>query len=227
MVHIYVDRIIFVYAFFSAWLKQATEKQMKIFLFVWFITLFLPYCQEYISSYIGGTCAWNDYGTLYYFSGFSGYLLLGYYLKDRNKLSVKKTVVLSLILFSVGYAITYYGFRNMTSQPDITERQMELFFLYCSPNVFLMTVAWYLLIQKVKVTSPLIISALKNITKCGLGIYMVHYFAVGIGYLAIDRIDLPIFMRIPATALFVFIVSWCIVALFYKVLPKAAKWIMG
>ena len=51
------------------------------------------------------------------------------------------------------------------------------------------------------------ISALKNITKCGLGIYMVHYFAVGIGYLAIDRIDLPIFMRIPATALFVFIVS--------------------
>ena len=45
--------------------------------------------------------------------------------------------------------------------------------------------------------------------------------------LAIDRIDLPIFMRIPATALFVFIVSWCIVALFYKVLPKAAKWIMG
>ena len=97
------------------------------------------------------------------------YLLLGYYLKDRNKLSVKKTVVLSLILFSVGYAITYYGFRNMTSQPDITERQMELFFLYCSPHVFLMTVAWYLLIQKVKVTSPLIISALKNITKCGLG----------------------------------------------------------
>ncbi len=72
---------------------------MKIFLSVWFITLFLPYCQEYISSYIGGTCAWNDYGTLYYFSGFSGYLLLGYYLKDRNKLSVKKkTVVLSLIL---------------------------------------------------------------------------------------------------------------------------------
>lgn len=112
MVHIYVDRIIFVYAFFSAWLKQATEKQMKIFLSVWFITLFLPYCQEYISSYIGGTCAWNDYGTLYYFSGFSGYLLLGYYLKDRNKLSVKKTVILSLILFSVGYAITYYGFRN-------------------------------------------------------------------------------------------------------------------
>lgn len=56
---------------------------------------------------------------------------------------------------------------------------------------------------------------------------MVHYFAVGIGYLAIDRIGLPIFMRIPATALFVFIISWCIVALFYKVLPKAAKWIMG
>ena len=49
---------------------------------------------------------------------------------------MKKTVVLSLILFSVGYAITYYGFRNMTSQPDITERQMELFFYTVRPMSF-------------------------------------------------------------------------------------------
>ena len=87
--------------FFSAWLKQATEKQMKIFLSVWFITLFLPYCQEYISSYIGGTCAWNDYGTLYYFSGFSGYLLLGYYLKDRNKFVDEKDCCFISLFFLV------------------------------------------------------------------------------------------------------------------------------
>ncbi len=213
--------------FFSAWLKQATEKQMRIFLSIWFVSLFLPYCQEYISEYIGGVCAWNDFGVLYYFSGFTGYMLLGYYLKDGIRLPVKNTIVLSVVMLSAGYAITYYGFRNMTSQPGISERQLELFFLYCSPNVLLMTVAWYLLIQKVKVKSPVVISALKNITKCGLGIYMIHYFIVGFGYLVVDKMGIPVFMRIPVTALFVFALSWGIVALFYKVRPKAAKWIMG
>lgn len=96
----------------------------------------------------------------------------------------------------------------------------------CLLNLFLMTVAWYLLIQKVKVTSPLIISALKNITKCGLGIYMVHYFAVGIGYLAIDRIFTYIHAYSSDSFICVYRVV-VIVALFYKVLSKAAKWIMG
>ena len=119
------------------------------------------------------------------------------------------------------------GFRNMTARPDITERQMELFFLYCSPNVCLMTVACYLLVQKIRISSPILLSALRNITQCGLGIYMVHYFIVGLGYLAIDHIGVPLPVRIPATALFVFAASWGFVALFYKVWPKAAKWIMG
>lgn len=90
-----------------------------------------------------------------------------------------------------------------------------------------MTIAWYLLIQKIEIKSGVIISALANITKCGLGIYMIHYFIVGIGYLVIDRIGVPVSMRIPATALFVFAVSWAVVSLLYKACPKVAKWVMG
>lgn len=213
--------------FFSVWVKQATKKQVKIFLSIWVLTLFLPYCQEFITSNIGGVCAWNDFGILYYFSGFSGYLFLGHYLKDKIHLSGKATIALSLVCLVIGYAVTYYGFRYMTAQQGITERQLELFFLYCSPHVLLMTIAWYLLIQKIEIKSGVIISALANITKCGLGIYMIHYFIVGIGYLVIDRIGVPVSMRIPATALFVFVVSWAVVSLLYKVCPKVAKWVMG
>ena len=213
--------------FFSAWIKNATKKQMKIFLSIWVVTLFLPYCQEFISNYIGGTCAWNDFGILYYFAGFSGYLLLGYYLKDKTNLSTKSAIALSVVFLVAGYAVTYYGFRQMTVRNDITERQMELFFMYCSPNVLLMTIAWFLVVQRINIKSTIITSALENITKCGLGIYMIHYFIVGVGYLVIDRMGVPISMRIPVTASFVFVVSWGIVSLFYKVHPKIAKWIMG
>ena len=213
--------------FFSAWVKQATDKQIKIFLFIWGITLFLPYCSEYISSYIWGTCAWNNFGTLYYFAGFNGYLLLGYYLYMKNTLTTGKTIMLSVILFIIGYVITYVGFRNMTSQPHIAEEQMELFFLYCSPHVLLMTMAIFLIVQKIQIRSPYIISILSNITKCGLGIYMIHYFIVGIGYLIIEKINIPIALQIPITGILVFILSWGIVALIYKFMPRYAKWIMG
>lgn len=213
--------------FFSAWLKQATDKQMKVFLFIWGITLFLPYCNEYISDYILGTCAWNNFGTLYYFAGFNGYLLLGHYLYINDKRTIGKTIILSIILFVIGYAITYIGFRDMTSKSNISEEQMELFFLYCTPNVLLMTIAVFILVQKIPIRSPFIISMLSNITKCGLGIYMIHYFIVGIGYLIIEKINVPIAFQIPITGILVFILSWGIVSLFYRFIPKYAKWIMG
>lgn len=85
----------------------------------------------------------------------------------KNTLTTGKTIMLSVILFVIGYAITYVGFRNMTSQPHISEEQMELFFLYCSPNVLLMTMAIFLIVQKIQIRSPYIISILSNITKCG------------------------------------------------------------
>lgn len=104
---------------------------------------------------------------------------------------------------------------------------MELFFLYCSPNVLLMTMAIFLIVQKIQIRSPYIISILSNITKCGLGIYMIHYFIVGIGYLIIEKINIPIALQIPITGILVFILSWGIVALIYKFMPRYAKWIMG
>ena len=63
----------------------------------------------------------------------------------------------------------------MTANPECSEQEMELFFLYCSPNVALMTLAFFLVIRKVRVKSKRMILMLENITKCGLGIYMIHY----------------------------------------------------
>lgn len=214
--------------FFSAWVKQASKKQIRIFLGLWCITLFLPYCREFLSENLGGTCAWNDFGILYYFSGFCGYLLLGSYLKDTgNRLSAGKTIGLSIILFAVGYAVTYDGVREMTAWPDATERQVELFFLYCSPNVMMMTVAVWLLAQKVKITSAFLVRALANLTRCGLGIYLIHYFLVGTGYLVVDNLGLPVPLRVPVTALLVFTVAWGLVAGCYRAFPRAARWVMG
>ena len=51
--------------FFSAWVKQASVKEQKIFLTLWFISLFIPYLREYLTKDLWGTCSWNEFGLLY------------------------------------------------------------------------------------------------------------------------------------------------------------------
>lgn len=214
--------------FFSAWVEKASVAQKKIFLIIWGITLFMPYTYAFISNDLFGACAWNSFGTFYYFAGFNGYLLLGHYLgKEMKAWSWKKALTISLPLFAIGYMATYTGFKTMTANPNCSEQQMELFFLYCSPNVMLMTAAVFMLVRNIKINSELLLKAFANITKCGLGIYMVHYFVVGLGYSISDALTIPVSVRIPVTALIAFIISWSFVALLFRIIPKGAKWIFG
>lgn len=214
--------------FFSSWIEKADLKQKKLFLYIWAITLFLPYAYSFFSNQLFGLSAWNSFGTFYYFAGFNGYLLLGYVLaKDVEPWSWNKTLSVAIPLFVSGYIATYLGFKTMTADPNCTEEQMELFFLYCSPNVLLMTVAVFLVVRQVKLRSAWLINLFANITTCGLGIYLIHYFVVGFGYWAADVLQIPVSIKIPVTAVIVFAISWAVVAFFYKVTPKVSKWIFG
>ncbi len=214
--------------FFSGWVEKATISQKQVFLGIWGLTLFLPYAYSFFSQDLFGISAWNSFGTFYYFAGFNGYLLLGSFLaKDVKAWSWSKTLVVSIPLFVIGYIVTYIGFKSITANPDCTEEEMELFFLYCSPNVVLMTIAVFLVVRQVKFSSTKLIVAFSNITKCGLGIYLIHYFVVGLGYGIADFLAIPISVKIPVTAVFVFAICWAFVSLCYKIMPKASKWIFG
>lgn len=102
--------------FFSAWIEKANLSQKKIFLGIWGITLFLPYAYAFFSQELFGLCARNSFGTFYYFAGFNGYLLLGYYLaKDVKEWNWVKTVGVAVPLFAIGYIVTYIGFKSITA----------------------------------------------------------------------------------------------------------------
>lgn len=210
---------------FSAWVEKASESSKQIFLGIWGITLFLPYVQEYVSPNLFGVCSWNAFGTFYAFAGFNGYLLLGHYLKNGTRLSTGKTILLAIPLFAVGYTVTLLGFRSMTGNPAATEPQIELFFTYCSINVLLMALAIFLVVQKIRISSQTLRNALANLTKCGFGIYMVHYFFIGPCYTLVQAIGIPIGLQIPIAGVFTFALAWAFVRLIY-LLPKA-KWIVG
>ena len=220
--------------FFSAWIENADRKTKRAFLLIWIISLFIPYLKEYVanclferSGYVFGTDTWNEFGLFYYFAGFNGYLLLGHYVKKGNDWSLMKTFILCILMFAVGYYITYTGFSTTASNPNATETEMELFFTFCSPHVLLMTLATFLLLQKVVITNSTVIKVLANMTQCGFGIYMVHYFVVGPFFLLIGPSSLPIPLQVPLMAICIFLCSWAFTALIYKLMPRKAVWFMG
>lgn len=220
--------------FFSAWIEKASEKTKRIFLLIWVASLFLPYIREYVvnllfdrNGYAFGEDTWNEFGLFYYFAGFNGYLLLGHYVRQGNQWSLPKTLLICVVMFAVGYYVTYTGFSTTAANPNATETEMELYFTFCSPNVLLMTLAVFLLLQKTVVTIPFIVKALANITKCGFGIYMVHYFVVGPFFLLVGQSAIPIPLQVPIMTICIFLCSWAFTALMYKLMPRKARFFMG
>ena len=210
---------------FSAWVEKASERAKLMFLLAWGVTLLLPYYYQFVSNYLWGTCSWNSFGMQYAFAGFNGYLLLGHYLKNLEW-SLKKTLAIGIPMFAAGYAVTFLGFRHITALPEYTDEMLELFFTYCSLNVVMMTIPVFMLAKKVKVNSERMKKALANLTVCGFGIYMIHYFFTGPSVVLMRAIDMPIGLQIPVAAILAFAVSWGLVWLIYRA-GKVAKYIVG
>ena len=210
---------------FSAWVEKASERAKLMFLLAWGVTLLLPYYYQFVSNYLWGTCSWNSFGMLYAFAGFNGYLLLGHYLKNLEW-SLKKTLAIGIPMFAVGYAVTFLGFRHITALPEYTDEMLELFFTYCSLNVVMMTIPVFMMAKKVKVKKKKKKKALANLTVCGFGMYMIHYFFTGPSVVLMRAINMPIGLQIPVAAILAFAVSWGLVWLIYRA-GKVAKYIVG
>ncbi|MBW9201501.1 acyltransferase [Bacteroidales bacterium SW292] len=213
---------------FSAWVERATKRQMQVVLGLWGLSTFLPYFHQFVSTYAFGTCTWNSFGLFYYFAGFNGYLLLGHYLRYHVNWSWSRTWHVALVLLVAGFLVTYLGYGYIMSLPDKTPEMIELFWTYNTINVACMSAAWFLLLKHVSLPAESKAGRmLANLTFCGFGIYMVHYFFVGLCYQIIQTFALPVCLRIPASALLIFAFSWILVSVVKKAMGRRAVYLMG
>lgn len=206
----------FIIPLINPWLKQATKKELQLFLGIWFFTLFIPYIKMAapLLGYLGnfgnmglfGVCDWNDYGTFYYVSGFIGYLVLAYYLvKHPLEWSLKKTLAYGIPLFIIGYLITAFGFVNVQKQFPGNYAYLEIVWYFAGINVFMMTLPVFLIVQKIDFTPK---AWLKRLASFTFGIYLCHFVFVQISYDILGNIAaLPVVFRIIGMALLAFAVS--------------------
>lgn len=244
----YVFLIIGLYLYlpiFSAWVEKASMRQKFLVLALWAVTLFIPYAEQ-ATEQLFGTCAWNSFGMLYYFAGFSGYMLLGHVVVQRPAMGWGRTLAIAIPCFLIGYVATFVGYRliqtgalaadaslldklSMALNPAQAgmpyEPVHELCLLYCTPNVALMVIALLLVFRKLN-RAPLRLRALlANMTACGFGIYLVHYLFVGPANILMNALGVPLQILIPASALVAFPATWLVVALLRRLVP--GKWLLG
>lgn len=215
--------------FFSAWIEKNDRTLVRTFIIMWCCSLMLPYLSQILSPDLFGRCAWNEFGTFYYFAGFAGYLLLGHLLGKGNPLPSRKIIAMGAMLYFAGYIITYTGFSSMIVQYSYEQEPelIEMFWQFCSPNVALMAIGMFLAAQRVKIHSERVQRALANITKCGFGIYLMHYILLGPIILLLLPLGLPTPVCVIVTVILVFLLCWGVVNAMYKLLPRMARYIVG
>lgn len=207
----------------SAWLRQATKKELQVVLGVWVLTLVAPYVQLVapMLGYTGnnadfrlwGACVWNEFGMFHYVSGFTGYLLLAYYLKRFPPAwSWRRMLAVAIPMFVAGYAITAGGYVMLQAQYPGNYAYLEIVWYFCSINVLMMTLPVFLIIQKL---NPAPRPWLRRLAQYSFGIYLCHFIWVYVTYDVFDTAALPYWARIAAMCVLTFALSAAVTGLLY------------
>ena len=186
----------------SSWLTQADKKDLKIFLYIWAFTLFIPYIKllaphvgysgNFGSMEIFGACDWNAYGTFYYMTGFIGYMVLVCYLRRYPiEWSTAKTTAICVPMFIVGYAITFGGFVKIQDYFPGDYSYLEVLWYFTGINVFLMTFPVFVLCSRIRLRPCKWLGTLARLT---FGIYLCHFIFVYISFDIFNHIAIhPVF----------------------------------
>ncbi|UDQ98677.1 acyltransferase family protein [Lentisphaerota bacterium WC36G] len=216
----------------SPWIKTASKSTLIVFLSLWTFTLFLPYIKLYFPEF-QGECDWNEFGMFHYFSGYLGFIILGYFLHHYNKLSLLASMTIGTILFIVGFVITYYGFladiNKFNTLKEISGvenwKLLELFIGYNTINVALMTAGIFMFFQKIDY-SKFVTNCFTELSIFSYGIFLVHYILVlWLGKAIAHQTSLcPVFEQMLLTVV-TFVLSYLIVKTISYV-PKS-KYLIG
>lgn len=149
----------------SAWLKQTTQKELEFYLFLWLVSMCYPLIRTIVV--VDENCS----GILYYFRGYAGYFLLGYYLKKYVRYLIWKCLFLMAVPLMVATIVKLL-------QVSVDFYDM---FWYLSVFVAMMCVACFLFVKGFDVEFDMTSkwqSFIITLSNCCFGIYLAHIFVM-------------------------------------------------
>lgn len=142
----------------SPWIRQTSKRELEIYLLLWIITQCYPYLSLFLEINSSNT------GILYYFTGYAGYFLLGYYL-NRYPVSLKLLLLLAILMLPLPLL------------NKIFDWNLDFYsaFWYLSVPVAIMTATWFVALKRLCDTFVFNIR-LSIISNLSFGIYLIHIF---------------------------------------------------
>lgn len=148
----------------SCWLKTTADKEIKFVLILWAVTLCYPFLSLGVETNSSTT------GILYYFTGYMGYFIMGYALKNgRLYLPSILPLIISIIGVILLLALKQYNIKY------------DFYSLFWYESIFIasLCVLYWIILQKISlnvlnfkiVSIHTFIRVLSNIT---FGIYLMH-----------------------------------------------------
>ena len=208
----------------SPWLAKATAKEERFFIWLFAISTCMPYLNRWCGE-VWGECFWNEFHTLWYFSGYLGYLVLAHYIRVHLDWSIRKRMVIGSVLTVVGAVWTILSF-YIQAVPGVLHDTpvLEIGWSFCTINCLMLTSGAFLLFTCIqKAETPRIILQISNLS---YGMYLIHIFWLGMwtSFLKGDM-ELPSMTAIPAIAVCTFLSCWAS-CLLISYLP-GGKWVIG
>lgn len=145
----------------SEWIKKVSKKELEFYLIIWGITLCYPFFDFFIEINESQT------GILYYFSGYLGYYVLGYYLRNfSNKYLFWISCTIGIIGIGLILFLKYY---NVV---------FDFYRLFWYLSIFIAAwsvVYWYIILSSSKIFPKIyFLNWIIKISNLTFGVYLIH-----------------------------------------------------
>lgn len=145
----------------ACWLNSCNKKDIRFLLLIWGITLFIPYL-SILTPQFSNMTAYSG-GWLYYFYGYLGYAVLGYYLRKYINISFNIRYFIIFLIICCIPLILY----NIQQIPHLVIQDRM------SANITLLAICYFLIIKHIKFPKK-IANILYIFAQHSFGIYLVH-----------------------------------------------------
>ena len=211
-------------------LKEITKSDMlaKYFLLLCFLFAFVvPRMISLYSIYTGREAviisSKIDNMYLYLPLGYSGYFVLGHYLKTHNVTRTQRYIIYALGLISFIFGLI----SNIYNQGDnIIKKQLPI--TYLAPTVLFESVSVFIFNKsRVRPTSKNIRHLIIEVSKCTFGIYLVHILVLNtiLKFIEPEKVFGTSLMSVVIISLLVFLVSFLVTYVIRKI-PFISKYIV-
>lgn len=143
----------------SRWLRNASKREVEFYLLLWAVTLIYPYVGLWLQI------DESKSGLLYYFAGYVGYYILGYYLMHCYEyrlwhvfVAALVALIIPLVLYSSGCEFDFYSV-----------------LWYLSLPVAMMSFGLFVLIMRLPNKQ---LSGVRCVSKLSFGIFFIHIFVM-------------------------------------------------